>query len=51
MGTKNLKVVGIVVTSALFIPDWSICPSNLGTASVIGKKAAMIIANELGFTA
>jgi len=52
-GTQNLKVAGAMALDYFLIVDLSICPGNVGsntysTALVIGEKAAMIVAGELG---
>jgi alcohol oxidase len=58
-GTQNLKVAGKLNNIAqsklilILIPDLSIIPGNVGsntnsTALVIGEKAAVIIAEDLG---
>ena len=52
-GTQNLKVAGENDIWFPLIVDLSICPGNVGantysTALVVGEKAAMIFAEELG---
>jgi alcohol oxidase len=51
-GTQNLKLAGLAVGSGADL-DLSICPGNVSantysTALLVGEKAAMIIAEELG---
>jgi alcohol oxidase len=53
-GTTGLKVAGLFFAGETDL-DLSIAPSNVGantasTALVIGEKAAMIIAKELGIS-
>jgi alcohol oxidase len=53
-GTTGLKVAGMILMSEADL-DMSIAPSNVGantasTALVIGEKAAIIIAKELGIS-
>jgi alcohol oxidase len=54
-GTENLKSRVFQLHLLFIILDMSICPRNLGgntctAALVIGEKAAVIIAKQLGLT-
>ena len=53
-GTKNLKVAGGSQLLAWLMLDLSICPLMVGantysTALMVGEKAAVITAKELGY--